>query len=411
MASNRKIFLMALLLSFLLILPLYFAQTECSSGQRRACVTAQDCNGIQKCVDGKWSECLIESIECEYGKKTACDSPKVNGVDCNSITGVKYCNICGQWSKECQPYSSRVECCPGQKRVCDVTSTQECGTDGRWGYCFNGQSCRGVNCDDNDSCTLDKCAMGKCIRTRIEKCCHSTSDCSGSERCIDGNCVPINCGECFEAVQWQCIPKKRGICCNDHWNNNFDSCELDYSAISQRMEGVTDKRALNFFEMGEDAVLDGRIEAATYYFKVAELAAMLADHYSDYNSEILLEFDKQFDLIEGEIAKGNFSAIKSFQAEINSLVKKVKPVEQTSQPSYSTQTPTPPNQPKEVPWLIVGLLVAALTVILIVFLVELRKKHEEEQKEEEDKKKKKEQPKKAEESEELEETNFSDLFG
>ncbi|MFH1234424.1 MAG: hypothetical protein V1493_02325 [Candidatus Diapherotrites archaeon] len=388
--------------------PAVFAQIECVSGEKKECVTVQQCAGIQKCADGKWSECLLENTACEYGQKTAC-IPTVNGAECEKIPGVKACGICGQWLEECKPYNEKVECCPGQQMPCDVTSTQECHDYGFWKDCFGGQSCKNVTCNDNDSCTENKCAMGKCIFLRIEKCCHSDQDCSSSERCTGGICVAIDCGECFEAKQRQCVQKTKGVCCSDNWNEGFSDCDFDYSATQARIASVEDERTAYFFGKGEKAVKGGMLEQARYYFQTAELAASLASRAKDYNSEILSAFDVQFDAIEKAVDDKNFFLIKSFNTKIGGLFKQVK----SAGGGIPTPVPSPtPVPPIEIPWLFIIPLGVVLAFMVLLLLSEMRKKGQLSVLPQAEKKKEEpetEVPQKEGETEK--DGTFSDLFG
>ncbi|MCX6801872.1 MAG: hypothetical protein NT067_02045 [Candidatus Diapherotrites archaeon] len=415
LSLGRRAWIALFLIVLFFLVPAVFAQIECVDGEKKECVTVQQCDGIQKCADGQWSECLLEKTACEYGAKTAC-IPKVNGVACEKITGVRQCGICGQWLEECAPYSGRVECCPGQQRVCDVTSSQECSEYGRWNTCFGGQSCKNVKCDDGDSCTENKCAMGKCIFSKIEKCCHSDQNCNSSDRCTGGTCVAIDCGECFEAQQWQCVPRKRGICCKDHWNEGFSSCSFDYSATRERIESVEDERTAYFFAKGEKAVKEGRLKLAQYYFQAAELSADLAGRAEDYNADILSALNLQFDAIEKALGDNNFSSMRPVYTEIGRLFRKVKPAGQAgSADGNQSVAPTPEPEPApEIPWLFIIPLMIMLVFMVLLLLSELRKKGQlsvlpQAEKKKEEPEIEAEAPQKEKETEN--DGTFSDLFG
>ncbi|MBI5133668.1 MAG: hypothetical protein HZA83_03050 [Thaumarchaeota archaeon] len=69
---------------------------ECDEGAKRDCVySADNCEGIEICVNNKWGSCTPVGIVCEPGTRVGCTMPDACGF------GFKQCNACGTGYGEC----------------------------------------------------------------------------------------------------------------------------------------------------------------------------------------------------------------------------------------------------------------------------------------------------------------------
>ncbi len=74
-----------------------------------------------------------------------------------------------------------------------------------------------LECNDNDTCTIDSCVLNACQHAPIANCCHSDSNCSDSDACTIDTCVN---GTCINSVIQEC-------CNTDQDCNDFNSCTND----------------------------------------------------------------------------------------------------------------------------------------------------------------------------------------
>lgn len=349
---------------------------DCNHGAVKECVTPKGCEGIQVCDSGEWSECKVEEI-CEPTTLREC-IPEVNGVKCPEFETVQRCNRCGTGWRECG-VSGRIDCCPGQTRECDSNGVQECTESGEWGLCFDGQSCQGVECEGGSTCENSRCAMGECVLVEVENCCTLDYNCPSTRHCVNNRCVEPDCNECARPKNHQCVPRENGVCCNGRWNSGYDSCELNYKRVMNKVISRDDSRALNLFEEGVDTMYEGYLGLAEEYFESAELSLDIFRDKDDYNSEVLSLIDQGFLSLKNALKDKNFSGISEKRREIKRFLKLEKPPEEkkleTPTDSNKSETPKPtPEEPSERPWIVIILLSFVLVFLFILLILEIKKR-------------------------------------
>ncbi len=347
------------------------AGIECCSGITRECEKSDGCTGTQKCVDGNWGECSFEQV-CKSFERREC-VPTVNGVECPAITGKQKCNKCGSAWLDCV-FSGRVDCCPGQTRACDGSGEQECTETGKWGPCFDGDSCQGVNCPEGTVCSVPRCSMGECITTVPKGCCTEDLNCASNQRCVDNNCTDLECGECFYARVHECQPKKHGVCCNGHWNAHYSSCELDFNSVTQEVASVDDERSQYFLAKGIAAFKEGFLGKAERYSDLAKLAVSAYKSLSDYNEEVQKKIDDVFLSMESAVEGQKFTEFRKHKRQLGKLFEQKKPVVKRVHDLNMPVNGTSEEKPPETPWLLIALLSIVLAVLIALFVIEFKKK-------------------------------------
>ncbi len=349
------------------------AGVECCPGVTRECNETNECSGIQKCVDGNWGECTFEQV-CKPFERREC-TPIVNGVECPEITGKQKCNRCGSAWLDCT-FPGRVKCCPGQTRACDGSGKQECTGEGRWGPCFDGDSCQGVSCPEGSVCSVPRCSMGKCILTTPKGCCTDDLNCASNQHCVDNNCTALECGDCFYASAHECKPKKHGVCCNGHWNSRYASCELDFNSVANLVGSVEDERSQYFLEKGISASKNGFLSRAEHYFELAKQAVSVFKSSSDYNEEVMKSIDAVFLSLESSVEGEKYSEFRQYSRQLKQLLRQ-KSIHITNTGILDLNNPVNEHgkkKPAGVPWLLVGLLAIALVFLVVLFVVEFKKR-------------------------------------
>lgn len=349
------------------------AGVECCPGITRECSESDGCAGIQKCVDGNWSECTFEQV-CKPFERREC-TPTINGVECKAVSGVQKCNKCGSAWLDCT-FSFRIKCCPGQTRACDGSGEQECTDSGKWGPCFDGNSCAGISCPEGTVCSVPRCSMGECILTTPKGCCTTDANCPSTQHCVDNNCTDLDCGDCFYPSAHECRPRKGGICCNTHWNRHYSSCEVDFNSITKLVGSVEDERSKYFLEKGVSAAKEGFISKADHYSELAKLAVSAFRSYNDYNEEVLKSIDNTFLSLEGMVEGEKYRDFKLETRKLNKLFGQkhivVKPPVDLNKQNNEPVV----EKPVETPWLLIGVLSVLLVFLAVLLVAEFKKKRE-----------------------------------
>jgi len=343
---------------------------ECCPGQTQQCEGSIECEGTQVCEDGNWGECKFEEI-CDSRSKREC-IPVINDEECPAVEGTQTCNLCGSAWRECSP--GKAKCCPGQARACDGNGSQECEDDGKWGSCFDGESCQAKICTSDNNCMVSRCAMGKCVEERIPGCCNTDADCDSVEKCGDGNCAELECGECFFAREHLCYQRreKDGACCNGHWNYKYGSCTLDFVGIEELVDATDDARAVILFEKGLAAMDEGLLERAEGYFGAAEFSITVYKSRNDYNDAVMALIDLGFLGIAEALAQNDTRLAEGREEAVEELLLLKKP----RLPSDSNRGGSDDyiGPPPETPWLLVVGLAVAVVFLLLLLVLELSKR-------------------------------------
>jgi len=343
----------------------------CINREERECTLSNGCTGTQKCSDSFWGDCEKLEQFCGPYKYTECIM-EINGVECNELPGRKRCDKCGTEFGECELVSKKMVCCPGQTQACDGSGEQECDSEGEWGDCFEGDSCNGIVCEGASMCNLHLCSMGECVFVVQENCCTQDTNCLTNKQCIENECIEVECGECFEAKNHGCAPKDRGVCCNGHWNEKYDSCEIDYLREQREVERVDDDLAEYLMGKGLLAMEDGFLLKADLYFESAGISADFYPKRYDYNEDVLGLIDTIFLEFEQASESENKSAFSKTERTLRNLLKLVQP-DPTPGPDATIHTPIPLKQ-EETPWLLIGGLTVVLIVLVILFAIEFSKR-------------------------------------
>jgi len=136
---------------------------SCVNGTINNCTT-DGCAGRQTCDNETWSPCIKINATC------SCANGMIQDCTTDGCAGGQTCYN-GIW-RVCTKIDAKCNCTNGMVKDCTASGCpgrQTCD-NGAWGTCSKVDTCCGVNCNDNDSCTSDKCSNGVCSHTRIPDC-------------------------------------------------------------------------------------------------------------------------------------------------------------------------------------------------------------------------------------------------
>ncbi len=250
---------------------------ECENNESRLCVNEKLCLGSQACENKKWNQCLIET-ECEFGEVRTC-TPKINGEDCNLVLGNQTCNKCGQW--EACTVSSNINCCSGKKENCFIN-----GCEGKK-HCvgFIWQDCKknDLLCGLNNTSTFDLDNLSTSNTSEGSSNFCKNSDCGEDEYCVENKCVKLECIDGFIIKNHECVCNgilcngfcydTIGICCNNNWNEELDSCETERNIVLNIVMNSKNNEAIKLYDEAEESIKKGEIKKAKAQLKIAELKA------------------------------------------------------------------------------------------------------------------------------------------
>ena len=201
---------------------------ECNADEVKA-----DCNNgkYSKCVDGKWTEttcdnnasCNAENkcgecsdadvkADCNDGKYSKCVNGKWESTDCGGNVSCKADGTCGECkdgdSKDCEDSADgagvSTTCENGQwsatKQACSVDGSPiSCGSDGKCGECFNGDSKDCV--DETVNIEYEDLTVGKATLCENGHWTAEPKQCPGPFSC---NTATSKCGECVDGKHKAC---------------------------------------------------------------------------------------------------------------------------------------------------------------------------------------------------------------
>ncbi len=75
----------------------------------------------------------------------------------------------------------------------DVTNGTEWSTGPRWRFDSSGACATAADCEDGDSCTVDRCETSRCTREHLTDCCSSDGDCDDGNSCTSDVCDGGTC--------------------------------------------------------------------------------------------------------------------------------------------------------------------------------------------------------------------------
>jgi len=271
--------------------------------------------GIQQCADNNWQICEQgDSVICtknqfcadgfckfcEEGKKN-CDASLINGCESNITTDRKNCGECGvkcEVGKDCINGVCSTDATPScQGVVCkensscnSQTGSCECSLDyfdcdlNSLNGCESRVRCAG-ECVSNDDCAGQKvCSEGICAEQTPN--CLSDSDCPQDQECAGGACLLLECQKDFTAKNHACMCEgmvcgavchaKAGVCCNDKWNEDANSCEYSVDAQIAIVNASNDSEASQLMQDAISSLQGGEINKGLAQSYLAELKAKLS---------------------------------------------------------------------------------------------------------------------------------------
>jgi hypothetical protein len=220
-------------------------QDDCRAKQVCGLVDGEDIAAV--CDDG--SPCTSDTCEGNFCQHGFCNGSEEGALCCPDKGCAKQCCVDAQCDKDDDPCTvgacsddglcSLVQLCPGDQQCCP-------SADNETATC--GACCSAEDCDDDVSCTDDKCAGGQCSSTpddarcddgyycdpnpnrgcqKAPTCqnaaeCVPPSPCQSNPRCADGRCEFDNC-----SLGTKCCQDGCAVCCGASECDDGIACTKD----------------------------------------------------------------------------------------------------------------------------------------------------------------------------------------
>jgi hypothetical protein len=280
-------------------------QQDCNFGTWTACIptSANICTTNQYCENNMCTFC--------FDTNKNCDSNLLNGCETNLLTNSENCGACGL---RC---NSGIDCVNGvcENNIIDVNLCEST-------FCGENSSCNPINgncacaigyyncdedgdngCEKSSPCTIipayecildsncdstEECKNGFCVSKPVVILpghCENDSDCDTNESCISSTCQEVICGSGFTINNHSCrctgeicnntCYAEEGICCNNRWNKNLDSCLFETETISITVDASKNQDAIDLLEQAKSSIDSGEILKGKAQALTAELKALI----------------------------------------------------------------------------------------------------------------------------------------
>ncbi|MDD3083630.1 MAG: hypothetical protein PHP82_01270 [Candidatus ainarchaeum sp.] len=151
--------------------------------------------------------------------------------------------------------------------------------------------CNMGECESNNDCLINQiCVDEKCVLKNIEPECLTNNDCDDNEKCVREKCEILNCKSGFDIINHECVCngvvcgiecfKGKGICCNNIWNPDLNSCEFNFDEIIREVNKSKDLESVELIQKANESINKGNVIQGQFEAKTAEIKAkiVLADN-------------------------------------------------------------------------------------------------------------------------------------
>ena len=254
------------------------------------------CTFTPPCTDSYWTYELTacdNNTQTKTWRKTAdCNGgvphPTTEQISCTpNSPPTPYCGT-DDWDSRIEPstcpstgiqtkyWTKNIDCQGGLTKAPEETVTCNSTTQGPDVVCTS------FTYSDWENCETD----GTQLRTVLTQ---SPSNCINGSPILTQNCTPST-DHCDGTICGETCFVESGICCNDNWNKNKSSCNLDITKIVTQVNDSNIQEAITLVNQAQDSINNGEIAKGKAQAQLALLNSKLNENpelTTDYEQALL----------------------------------------------------------------------------------------------------------------------------